>query len=384
MSALRFTSLDTWFFRESRPLEAIGGSELASLFPPPPRTLIGAVRTAIGDALGADWRAFGSQPDDYRLSDGRCLRDLIGYGDDCGPLALAGPWLVYENERLYPMPLCLLERTEGNTKARVRLRIGSAARTPLDRIRLPALPPDNAGAKTLDRVWVTQAGLARILAGGVPSDAELRRAADLFTEEPRLGIARDNVKRVAGEGMLYQTRHLRSKAGLAIEADIALPEGMEVTGRLVRLGGEGRLAHLQVCQGSTPAPAPGPDARTRSLILILLTPARLGDGAEGWLPPGFEAGEENEVRVWKGRIADITLTLHAAVLGKVRREGGWDLAAHMPREVVSLIPAGSCYYVTAEGDLSAALTKLHGARIGEDQFLGRGQIACGLWNANEF
>ena len=45
----RFTPLDTWFFRESRPHGSIGSSELGSVFPPPVRTLLGALRTLIGD-----------------------------------------------------------------------------------------------------------------------------------------------------------------------------------------------------------------------------------------------------------------------------------------------------------------------------------------------
>jgi len=53
--------------------------------------------------------------------------------------------------------------------------------------------------------------------------------------------------------------------------------------------------------------------------------------------------------VWQGRIAEISLTLRAAVIGKALREGGWDLAQQKPRDVVSLVPAGSCYYFTVEG-----------------------------------
>ena len=54
----RFNAFDTWFFRESRPMDSIGGSELASLFPPPATTLAGAVRTAIGEHLRVDWSRF--------------------------------------------------------------------------------------------------------------------------------------------------------------------------------------------------------------------------------------------------------------------------------------------------------------------------------------
>ncbi|QLQ32192.1 MAG: hypothetical protein HZT40_12035 [Candidatus Thiothrix singaporensis] len=52
----RFKALDTWFFRESRPMESIGGSELLSAFPPSPRTLSGAVRSVVGEHKQADWQ----------------------------------------------------------------------------------------------------------------------------------------------------------------------------------------------------------------------------------------------------------------------------------------------------------------------------------------
>jgi CRISPR-associated protein Cmr3 len=51
----RFSALDTLFFKESRPIESVGGSQLSSVFPPPARTLIGAIRTAIGEANSVDW-----------------------------------------------------------------------------------------------------------------------------------------------------------------------------------------------------------------------------------------------------------------------------------------------------------------------------------------
>jgi len=77
---------------------------------------MGAMRTAIGDELKVDWRAFGSNPESYHLPDGQRLRDLIGFGDDYGPLTLAGPWPVFGGQRLYPVPLCLLEKSEGHSK----------------------------------------------------------------------------------------------------------------------------------------------------------------------------------------------------------------------------------------------------------------------------
>lgn len=90
MNALtcHFEALDTWFFRESRPQGSIGASELGSVFPPPVNTLLGAVRTAIGDAFhqqhGTDWRQFAEL---------NALQAIIGFADNLGPLRCEGPFL---------------------------------------------------------------------------------------------------------------------------------------------------------------------------------------------------------------------------------------------------------------------------------------------------
>ncbi len=53
-----FSPVDTWFFRESRPYDSIGGTQLNSLFPPSARTVAGAVRRFIGEQVDIDWQAF--------------------------------------------------------------------------------------------------------------------------------------------------------------------------------------------------------------------------------------------------------------------------------------------------------------------------------------
>jgi CRISPR-associated protein Cmr3 len=79
LEAWCFEALDTWFFKESRPLEAVGGAQLRSMFPPPARTLIGAVRTALGDAQGVHWP-------DYAAQANHPLRALMGSPEALGPL----------------------------------------------------------------------------------------------------------------------------------------------------------------------------------------------------------------------------------------------------------------------------------------------------------
>ena len=390
ITTLRLTAFDTLFFRESRPFESIGGSELASVFPPPPRTVLGAIRAAIGDAMaeGVNWQTFKIKDS----PENQAVRDVIGYGDNLGQLSLNGIWLSRlkdgKHERLYPVPLYLLRKQEGEAAAEFeRLRIGKPTCTHLGNVRLPALPDKKYGFKPLENHWVTASGLAKILAGeSALVEDELISNKGLFERETRLGIARDNETRIVQEGLLYQSSHIRPKVELSLEVELTdLPDAV-LNQQVLRLGAEGRMAGLKVVETlekSGLPTAPTPTNKTKGLIITFLTPARFAD--DSWVLPGFTESN-SETKCWTGEIKGIALTLHAAVIGKAQREGGWDMAQHKPRDMQSFIPAGSSYYVELadQKQLNAAIQKLHGLRIGEDTQLGRGLIVCGLWNTQEF
>lgn len=385
----RFCAFDTLFFKESRPFESIGGSELSSVFPPPPRTILGAIRTAIGDAQGVNWAAFSKGSEETRET-----QKTIGYGDDLGALSLNGIWFSIGNEkseRLYPAPLLLLEKTiMGETTKFERLQIGKPVRTHLGNVCLPEMPMNKMGYKPLDSHWLTQSGLAQVLSGAKPKADDVYESKQLFSQESRLGIARDNETRTVNEKMLYQSKHIRPVDDLTIEIDVCGVPDQLINKRVLRLGAEGRMAGVQLVETGAAQglpDAPTVTSKTKGILLVLVTAANFAEGE--WLPPGFVdntvAGETLEPTRWSGEISEIKLTLHAAVIGKAQREGGWNVAEHKPRAVESLIPAGSCFYCTVDGgDIQAAVDKLHGKAIGNQTKLGRGRIVCGLWNESEF
>lgn len=347
----RFDPLDTWFFREARGFEMSGGTELNSLFPPPARTVAGAIRTWIGEQRGVDWARFLDHADYAEL------RALIGDGDSLGQLQFTGPYPLWNDERLYPAPLHLLAKDD----AYQFLEPGDPVRCDLgDAVRLPQLKAPLMGAKPLEDAWLSAENLQQVLQGKAPK--EVIKANDLYTEEHRLGIARDNKTRTGREGLLYQTRHLRPRPELAIGAETCgLPADWSPKPDVMRFGGEGRPTAVQVSP-TAPAPLPVPKIVGRNLLLMLLTPADFGGT---W-----------ELPTWP----EIPLKLECAVLGKTMREGGWDLARQRPRAVRSLVPAGSVYFCTLEtGDVTAAVTALHGKHIGLDTALGRGELAVGTW-----
>jgi CRISPR-associated protein Cmr3 len=347
----RFDPLDTWFFREARGFEMSGGTELSSLFPPPARTVAGAIRTLIGEQRDVDWARF---PDHADYAE---LRRLIGDGDSLGQLALTGPYPLWEGERLYPVPLHLLAKDNESCF----LTPGDAVRCDLgDAVRLPQLKAPLMGAKPLENAWLTAENLQRVLKGEKPQ--AVIKASHLYAKEHRLGIARDNKKRTGQDGLLYQTRHLRPRPELAIGAETCgLPADLYPKSGVMRFGGEGRPTAVQVSP-TAPAPLPVPKIVGRNLLLMLLTPADFGGT---W-----------ELPTWP----EIPVKLECAVLGKTMREGGWDLARQRPRPVRSLVPAGSIYFCTLEtDDVAAAVAKLHGQHIGLDTALGRGELAVGIW-----
>ncbi len=376
MKRLKFRAFDTLFFREARPMESVGAKPLKGRFPPTARTVSGAVRSVIGEAMQVDWQA-------YR--DGKAtqqaVRDIIGAADvdGIGKLELRGAFPMLGEERLYPVPLHLL----GKENHYVRLQCGKAVMCDIGKVYLPEKPTSAAkdeklqGAKPLENCWLTGADLARVLSGGEPE--KVIQQNDLFKAEARLGIALDSGTRSAAEGKLYQTVHARLKDDVSIGVSI----GVDVTGipadlaieQVLRLGGEGRFAHVQTSSAKVLPVAT--QKNNQGLLLMLCTAA---DFSGYWLPHGFKAQPDAQgVTVWQGQIAGVRLTIQCAVLGKSQREGGWDMQRHQSRPAVSLVPAGSVYFCKVEGDLQQAATQLHGQKIGNDQALGRGELAVGYW-----
>lgn len=370
----RFAPFDTWFFRESRPHGSLGGSELGSLFPPPARTVAGALRTLLGKHAGVDWSAFGRGDGSAHRLDGLDLIEQMGSGAALGRLRLRGPYLLRGAQRLYPLPRCIAGHAEGLA----RLHPGAVpVRCDLGEVLLPEAPSGCFGVHALGSGWLDGAQLRRVLAGEVPERIVGDR--ELWAEEPRLGIARDLDRRTAEEALLYQTRHVRLAPEVGVEIEVAgITEALHPERGLVRFGGEGRLASVRVEAAEAENLHPGaPERAPRGIALVLLTPADLGGD---WKPPGFHPSADRPT-TFRGVIGDLELALVSAALGRPIREGGWDVVQEGPRPVVSLVPAGSTWFFELPAGLApeAAVQRLSGLQLGRDPEIGRGEIAAGYW-----
>lgn len=349
-----FEPLDTWFFREARPHGSVGNSELGSQFPPPVRTLLGALRTTIGDAWfarhGGDWRGLADNPE---------LQALIGLGDDLGPLRASGPFLCLDGQRLYPAPANLMVQTEGGRSYYFLLGLGDdVVHCDLGRVRLPAFPKQVPGVASLKGSkpasgWLTQDAMQRLLDGQVPREGDLIPNHALFDEEPRLGIGRDNARRSVQEGLLYQTRHLRLRPGVGVELHLhGLPDASLLPRRTtLRLGGEGRQAALCTSHDAQSLPAAsGSMAPGARFVQYHLTPLVCATGLPAGIPAGFERCHREGADCWEGQLGGQRLHILSVACARPLREGGWDLARHEARAVQSLLAPGSVLYAQHLGE----------------------------------
>jgi len=375
--SLQLHALDTWFFRESRPHDAAGASELSSLFPPPIRTLAGALRSFLGEQLEVDWNHL---PSDFAAA--------LGGADDLGPLQLHGPWIVHNGQRLYPAPLYLMQKE----KDIQRLSPGKPVHCDLGKVRLPELAPGFKGYKTLEQAWLTAKGLEKCLAGETPDSQDIIKSDQLFSHEARLGIARNNLTRNVIEGKLYQTRHLRLhedlQDGVHLALDVKnLPPELRTKisatqSAILRLGGEGRMASVTVNKLTQTCPELKVHQikaePVKRILIHFITPADF-NGLP--FPAEFKIEQDNGQTIWQGQLNGIALSIEAAVIGKAHREGGWDMQKHQPRPVKSYIPAGSAWFCRLDEhtDWQTLSLALNGQCIGVDTAFGRGQILLGVW-----
>lgn len=216
------------------------------------------------------------------------------------------------------------------------------------------------GAKPVESDWIDAANMQKVVNGDMPT--KLIPEKDIFVREARTGIGRDNQRSVVKDGQLYFTRHVRLKEDITLAMGLSGADQLPNEGML-RLGGEGRLARMLVDENPKPLLLPSESNHAKGLVLMLLTHGDFG---------GKETPDWRDVHP--------NLELVTACIGKPVREGGWNYASRRPKPLKSLVPAGSCYFMTVkDGNLEDVILSLHYKQIGQRGTFGYGEIVVGLW-----
>ncbi len=382
---VQFEPVDSWFFRESRPHGSVGANALNSVFPPPTRTLVGAIRSHIGACY------FASHPqsswDD--LDKITPLKAVVGNAKELGSLQPRGVFLQEQQDSqttyFLPAPTNICSKTEGDKTRYLAFELTSSLyETDIGKTYLVTLPEktaqinDTRGFKPLENTWISTRVWEAILNADIASlsqqQANIRTTNDFISSEYRLGIELISTQRSIKEGQLYQTNHCRLKPNVSVIMPIEYNETElnQIAKHafehpvLLRVGGEARMAAVSVCQNTSSYLPKAPTKKLsqevgdkKRFMLYFIT--KLAMQEKNWLPKDFNQIENG----WQGVINDINMTIISACIGKAHREGGWNQLEHKPRAIENYLPAGSVFFVEVDESIDdkTIIDKLHGKTV---------------------
>ncbi len=369
-----FTLLDTGFFRSGQPFHAGEGgySRVNSCFPPSMNTLQGAIRSTLAAARG--W-----QP-------GRNWPEELGDANNLGVLSLKGPFLIMEGTPIFPAPLNLLIKELPENNSEIKPDIDTTFLVPGKKyscdlgseVFLPRKKEELDGAHLPKNLYITPNGYKSIAKMESPHKHDLYFHDHLWCLEPRIGLKLSSETRTAEDHNLYRISHIRPRKGLKIRVIV---EGLAADWpkpkqQIVPLGGEGRLAALEVTPTTEnhfevmfPS-VPKLKAKNKKIryTITLITPA-------------YGSEETLEKLTLKGPAAPGSCI--SACIGKPQFYGGWDLKNRKPRPLRPFLPPGSTWFLEADESEKKNIERLHGSQIGKEKSAyGYGQILIGTWEVD--
>ncbi|KLU60942.1 CRISPR-associated protein [Peptococcaceae bacterium CEB3] len=335
---LRLEALDPLFFRDGKPF-AMGEDFWAEgVFPPFPSVFYGALRTAFFAENPALLPAAGSDTDPTRSLRIRSI-------------------LLMNGETIYfPCPLDLVkDKEETEDKRAYPLQLSPAAECSSYKLPFALAVPEGLEAETLSGALLERMTFGDYLSGSWEAQP-YRLVSEFVTEEPKVGIAIDRLRRHAEEHKLYRIgmKRLapdRTKGAAAEETSFLLDyEGLQLPEKgFIRLGGEGKVASYErVDRVWIPQP---PLLKEKRFKLYVLTPAVL---TNGWLPEWLDE------RGLTGNYQGLSLRLLSAAIDKYVPVGGFNIKENRPKPMRRAVPAGSVYYFELlAGDLERVPEVFH-------------------------
>ncbi|PIE00910.1 MAG: hypothetical protein CSA81_13255 [Acidobacteria bacterium] len=243
-----FDPVDTLFFRGAEPM-AMGESHTAtSLFPPPVRTLSGALRTAVLKQNGISIKRFYENDFGRKQGEQQVLETIGKAGDDAQntPFQIIGP-LLYEGSTVYmPAPLAwvadrsAVEKLSDKGVCELETQWMSSETSPLVPWPRQFTWARRSGYQTLEHFWTP----VKTYPGSGAARLHVRHQNSFYSEEVRTGIALENRRNVR-HGHLYSFKHHRLHAGVRILFGSTRPLPLADRG-LLFVGAEQRFGQYQI------------------------------------------------------------------------------------------------------------------------------------------
>jgi CRISPR-associated protein Cmr3 len=324
------------------------GSYGESLVPPWPSVAAGAIRSEILARAG----------DPVAFARGEWRHPALGTPSEPGPFTVTDFQLARRNgDRVSPLfapPADLVIEADGDAITAVR-RVRPRPSPLASSNPLPLLPvlPQETRTKPAAGWWLTAAGWQRHLRNDPVSRVHFVKSSGLWRYDLRVGVGLSAATRSVEEGKLFSVN------AVAFEREVGFLARIEGAGPaadgLLRFGGDGRGARMQVVEADWPQPDLVELSRAGRARLLLTAP---GLFERGWLPTGIFEDDG----VYRLDLHGVRGRLAAAAVPRREIVSGFDIASSRPKPALRAAPAGSVYWLEALDATPDALGKL--AEIG--------------------
>ena len=323
---IRIEPLDTLFFRDGKPFTMGQESWADSYLLPPPSVVYGAMRTAIaiGNAIPF--------PDVPTKLDAKTFRIISLHYKVSAKTVLPLPLDLVESDKAMYIQELEEEEKEYEVKPLILVKRSNTITKSEKKAKYHLLAEGWGQVENLDNGFIIATELEKYLNGYLPTTKALKLR-DFVPNEPKVGNGRDDLTHSVEESLLYRTDMKRSD-GLQIGVGFDL-DGYKEIGSLVRLGGEGKLAHLSANRTPFRAVNQSVAFKQNRFKIYFSTPAILKTGEPDLSGLGIRA------------------ELVAACVGKPVHIGGFDMAQGRPKPMYKAVPAGSVFYYESKSEVNS-------------------------------
>ena len=402
MSRYFIQAADVLFFKDGR--EVAPGSEYsaASVFPPNPGTIYGALRScllSLNKQADFDKKNFGIANTQ--------IGKIVGTQHKKWTLKLSNFRLGRQTENkynaLFRLPLDVLQRKKPDyekgeqdeilcSNLKDRSAIGLKSNAPGSFLKTSWFVHQEGSFFEHEPAFITENLFYNYLIDDLKTNSDAHSLRDHllkqikkpnsdnqepFLSEPRMGIVINDESHTVEEAKLFTTPFIRPSKDIGFLIDLNIDSEHLPDNTKLRLGGDGKIAVLNRIEkhqlrSDNDMRLKKKLTAAETLKLVLTTPAVF---KKGWLPDGIDPDSG------KGEMNGVSVTLRGVVLGKYENLGGWDVSENRPKMTRRAVPAGSIYYFSTP-DPQRAFERLHKQSIcaKEDAKQGLGITYIGVKN----
>lgn len=382
MSTFFIEAADVLFFKDGR--EIAPGSEYsaASLFPPQPGTIYGALRAAI--IANHPKANFNENHFDLENSE---VGKIVGSKEVKGELKILNFSIASKDNasitQFFKLPFDVLKRKKPNfsegEKEEILIsrlleskKLGIKMNSPLQSDFITSFKHEEGAHFSYESRFISIGSFYAYLRGDFKNkdfENELignknnQDHDNFFIKEPRIGIVINRHSNSVDEGKLFTTPFIRPNLNIGFFIKLNIGTDILTDQLLLRLGGDGKLALVKHINESDQKNELDKELSKKienanHLKMILSTPAIFQNG---WIPDGINK------KTGIGEINGVTIKLIGASIGKPDSIGGWNVAGNHPKNNNRAVPAGSVFYFDTETP-KLAFEKLHKASICNNEF----------------